>query len=620
MKYITPLLKSRFLNFLALILILCTAPQVHATNVVLVNSDSANEGFNSNEAPFPNQTGNTGSTLGQQRLNVFQAAADYWEQRINSTVTIRVQINFDPLFCEPNRATLGSAGPNAVFRDFPSAPLSNTWYVEAVANSITGADQDSTSNDISATFNSDIDNNNNCLDGTNWWLGIDSPAPSGTISLFDTVLHEIGHGIGFLSLVSASGERFSNFNDAYMVNLYDQETGRAWTSMTDAQRAASAINGPDLTWNGSNANNNSSHLNASVSRTNGSIRMYAPNPYEQGSSVSHWDTSLSPDELMEPSATPTSDDRSTIQLLRDIGWSVASGPGEISFTSSRFSIAENSGPGRVLVQRSGGFEGATSVLVSSLERTASAGIDYTSINQTLSWADGESGVKTVSIPIIEDAIDEQLDETVGVILSNVTGSATISSPSSSTLTIREPSDGSEDFLLLTMPPTIAAIANATPPPPPVVVNPRWSVANEVCCSVSSATFRVSQGSQSLASTAQSCAVAAPQSSEVASTAGNKSFAYSLSSPGCGPLSGGFNFAFQNGTRYLFVAEFNGSGVDVGVFSGPIASQTSNSDYETPLSIEEQKKGLEFQRTIRLNNTDGDSSSYQNVGGEFRSLD
>lgn len=55
-------------------------------------------------------------------------------------------------------------------------------------------------------------------------------------------------------------------------------------------------------------------------------RLYAPNPYEQGSSVVHWDTSLFPNQLMEPfinrdltlQVTPPAD--LTTSLLRDIGW------------------------------------------------------------------------------------------------------------------------------------------------------------------------------------------------------------------------------------------------------------------------------------------------------------
>ena len=51
--------------------------------------------------------------------------------------------------------------------------------------------------------------------------------------------------------------------------------------------------------------------------------MYAPSPAEPGSSVSHYSTSLSPNELMEPSYTSANHnlDR-TVALFDDIGWVV----------------------------------------------------------------------------------------------------------------------------------------------------------------------------------------------------------------------------------------------------------------------------------------------------------
>jgi len=60
--------------------------------------------------------------------------------------------------------------------------------------------------------------------------------------------------------------------------------------------------------------------------TLGRALMYAPNPYQGGSSVSHWDTSAFPNQLMEPAingdltheVTPPQD--LTFRLLQDIGW------------------------------------------------------------------------------------------------------------------------------------------------------------------------------------------------------------------------------------------------------------------------------------------------------------
>jgi hypothetical protein len=50
--------------------------------------------------------------------------------------------------------------------------------------------------------------------------------------------------------------------------------------------------------------------------------MYAPNPYQSGSSVSHWDTSAEPNLLMEPAITSSvsSDPDLAFALMADIGW------------------------------------------------------------------------------------------------------------------------------------------------------------------------------------------------------------------------------------------------------------------------------------------------------------
>ena len=55
-------------------------------------------------------------------------------------------------------------------------------------------------------------------------------------------------------------------------------------------------------------------------------RLFAPNPYQSGSSVSHFDTSMAPSVLMEPSITSDLTTKVknpfdlTLALLKDIGW------------------------------------------------------------------------------------------------------------------------------------------------------------------------------------------------------------------------------------------------------------------------------------------------------------
>jgi len=60
--------------------------------------------------------------------------------------------------------------------------------------------------------------------------------------------------------------------------------------------------------------------------TAGRVMLYTPNPFQPGSSVSHWDTSATRNLLMEPainddltqSVKPPED--LTLPMLTDIGW------------------------------------------------------------------------------------------------------------------------------------------------------------------------------------------------------------------------------------------------------------------------------------------------------------
>ena len=88
-----------------------------------------------------------------------------------------------------------------------------------------------------------------------------------------------------------------------------------------------------------------------------------------------------------------------------------------------------------MVTRTGGSSGAVGVTFSTSNGSATAGSDYTAVNQTVSFADGDTASKTVNIPIINDATIEP-NETVNLALSNPTpGGATLGNPSTATLTI-----------------------------------------------------------------------------------------------------------------------------------------------------------------------------------------
>jgi len=231
--------------------LLAAAPARPAAQITVVNNDGAGEGFNDPTAATP-VGGNTGTTLGQQRLIAFQQAAALWGALLDSPVEIRIRATFDPLPCDANTATLGQARPNAIVSNSPGAPLPGAWYPVALASKFAGADVSPNNEDIIAQFNSKL-GQTGCLDGVGWYYGLDDNHGA-QIDLVTVLLHEFGHGLGFLSLVDeSSGGEFLNQPDIFESFILDTETNKHWTEMTPQERAVSAINTGNLAWDGLNA-------------------------------------------------------------------------------------------------------------------------------------------------------------------------------------------------------------------------------------------------------------------------------------------------------------------------------------------------------------------------------
>ena len=120
----------------------------------------------------------------------FQYAVDIWSTILVSDVPIRVDANFQAL--PPN--VLGSAGPTFIFSDFDESVKPDTWYISALADAIAGEDLAETLDsvagapDLRARFSSTF----------NWYYGTDlNPAPD-QYDFVSVVLHELGHGLGFI--------------------------------------------------------------------------------------------------------------------------------------------------------------------------------------------------------------------------------------------------------------------------------------------------------------------------------------------------------------------------------------------------------------------------------------
>ncbi|HTV00622.1 MAG TPA: PA domain-containing protein, partial [Luteitalea sp.] len=110
-------------------------------------------------------------------------------------------------------------------------------------------DLDPTDYDMVALFNSEL-GKPGCLEGSPFYLGLDNNHGSAN-DLVTVLLHEFSHGLGFLSTTDPeTGEYLAGYPSVYDHFLYDATQELAWTSMTPAQRAVSAVNARRVAWTG----------------------------------------------------------------------------------------------------------------------------------------------------------------------------------------------------------------------------------------------------------------------------------------------------------------------------------------------------------------------------------
>ncbi len=248
--------------------LLASALASSAATIVISSRDAAGVGFN-DPTPVEPVGGNPGTTLGQQRMNVYRHVANLWEAALTSNSPITVSAGWEALTCTASTAVLGSASSWNGWTNFPNAPKAGTWYPQALANKLAnlpggqsladfyGQPDDGTgfgNVDIKTQFNINL-GQPGCLTGTPFYLGLDGNAPAGTVNFATTLLHELGHGLGFSIFTTStlSGAQFQGLPSIWEDFMVDNSTGKRWTQMSNAERVASAINFRRLAWNGANA-------------------------------------------------------------------------------------------------------------------------------------------------------------------------------------------------------------------------------------------------------------------------------------------------------------------------------------------------------------------------------
>ncbi|MCB9169181.1 MAG: T9SS type A sorting domain-containing protein [Flavobacteriales bacterium] len=256
-------------------------------------------------------------------------AADIWSGIVISNVPIKVKVSWVPLF----GSALGLTLPNGR-RDFAGAPEPLTWYATALANSITGTELDPGEDDFDVFLDATAD----------WYTGTDGMPGSGQFDLVSIVLHEFGHGLGFVGLSKKDGA-IGSLGTLQASDFAPLTTSFPWPQLDTLPSIFDRYldqqqNGPFTlmdnpgTQLGSVMTSGQVYFNGPIAMAdNGGVapRIYAPSTFALGSSCVHLNESTypngDPNELMTPFSDPGHADHwpgpICIAMLQDIGWTIA---------------------------------------------------------------------------------------------------------------------------------------------------------------------------------------------------------------------------------------------------------------------------------------------------------
>lgn len=256
----------------------------------------------------------------------FQYASKIWENTITSAVPIKVLVHFQPL---PS-SMLAITFPNGRI-NFTNAPIANTWYSTSLANSIAGMELNPGEMDIEMYVNST----------TIWNFDTTGIVPSGQYDLVTVALHELCHGIGFLSLAKKTGTTGS-FGLLQASDFAPLTTTFPWPNLdtlpsvfdrflvTNLNYQLDTFPNPSTTLGTKLSSSTIYYLGANAVAANGGIkpRIYAPTTFALGSSITHLNEISYPagnvNELMTPNGTPSAANHNPgpicIGVLKDIGW------------------------------------------------------------------------------------------------------------------------------------------------------------------------------------------------------------------------------------------------------------------------------------------------------------
>jgi hypothetical protein len=250
----------------------------------------------------------------------FQAAVDIWANLISSSVPIRITATWRTIDSGTSGGTiLGQASPADFTRNFPGQLRASTWYPMALAEKLAGQELNSVNDpDITAEFNSSAP----------WYLGVAAPG-NNQFDFTSVVLHELCHGLGFTSSMRVSS------NDGSWG--FGTGTPFAFDPFLENGSSQQLINttnfkNPSVALKDQMTSDNMFFNSPTAIRNGEKPKIYAPNTYESGSSISHVNDATypsgNPNSLMTAGASLREVIRDPGPLVKgmfaDMGWKATS--------------------------------------------------------------------------------------------------------------------------------------------------------------------------------------------------------------------------------------------------------------------------------------------------------
>lgn len=227
-------------------------------------------------------------------MNLSRRAPGIWVSALDSTVATRMTARFGNLPCNPDGAVLALAGPTLavliVGRSI-GAP-GGTTFPAALTNKLLGADQNGATTEITATVNGGVDMG--CLGSSvRFKHGYDTNTPSGQINPLVVLLQELSHGLGFLSFANQGSAHPFDRSDVFARFQFNRSIRKTWAQMTATERVTSSTNANNVVWSGNNVRIASGFLTAARD-VDGRVETFTPPSFQSGSSLSHWNSTASP--------------------------------------------------------------------------------------------------------------------------------------------------------------------------------------------------------------------------------------------------------------------------------------------------------------------------------------